>query len=148
MSNTQQPSTSVPSTAKPPPLEVERYKAFGLEFTPSELNATMYLSLWNNLIACNVDHIRLPRQRKKTHDFLKFKNVTGYKGFRNQIFNSNKFEISRREMETCWMKALCKSFSNWNPVSKDIEKSERINIAHENWKHQMLGDAISQVQHP
>jgi hypothetical protein len=120
-----------------------RYRAFGVYFTPDELNATMYRSCWDALTLCGVGHIRLPRYR--TVDFLKVKNIVRYKSFRNQVQNMNPFPINRRQMDTCWMKILCKHFQKWDPVSADVEKSERVDTAREDWKYRMLGDAIDQV---
>jgi hypothetical protein len=78
-------------------------------------------------------------------DFLKVKNIVRYKSFRNQVQNMNPFPINRRQMDTCWMKILCKHFQKWDPVSADVEKSERVDTAREDWKYRMLGDAIDQV---
>jgi hypothetical protein len=55
----------------------------------------------------------------------------------------DKFPITRRQLDTCWVKVLCAHFLKWDPVAADINIDED---AHVEWKYRMLGEAIDMVR--
>ena len=143
MDNTEQPNADSSSMDVTAPASA-KYSAFGIEFDDDMLFEMMYQSSFNALTQCTIDHIKLPRYKRLKNDFTALRNMVGYKGFRLDVLDINHFPITRKQMDACWMKTLCRHFKDWNPTSNDVP-SERVDILRENWKYRMPGDAISQV---
>lgn len=103
----------------------------------------MYMSAFKAFCDCDVRHIKLPRYKT---DFLGIKNVICYKSFRVHVIELNPFPITRKQMETSWIKLLFKSFKRWNPDTAAVIVSEQVDTSYEQWKHRILTDAMSQVR--
>jgi hypothetical protein len=119
------------------------YKAYGLELNDTQRGILMCDSTWYALTTSDIDNIKLPRYRRK--NFLEVKNLLCYKGFRNDMVGLNKFPITRRQMDACWMKLLFRFFKKWKPDSTTVQPFGPDATSQPAWMYIKLGKAIGQV---